>query len=199
MLKTVVKISKVNNLSDARYCAGMGVDLLGFSMDEIPVEKFREMRGWLAGVQIVGETSSTDVDAIREMVENFQPDYIQVASFDVLESLQVLGLPLILRVDFATDNLPALFQSTAALVDTFLVESSDDFAHLDQATVNLLDAWAFKYPILVGFGITESNVNEVLEQVPAKGVALSGGQEIRPGYSEMDDLMNVLEVLETED
>ena len=33
-LKTFVKISGVNNLSDARYCAGMGVNQLGFNIED---------------------------------------------------------------------------------------------------------------------------------------------------------------------
>ena len=45
MLKTIVKVSEVNNLSDARYCAGMGVEYIGFSMDNVPFEKYKEMRG----------------------------------------------------------------------------------------------------------------------------------------------------------
>ena len=73
-LKTLVKISNVTNLSDARYCAGMGVDMLGFSMDAdspdyIEPKKFAEIRGWVAGVQIVGETQSTDPDVIEQLLE----------------------------------------------------------------------------------------------------------------------------------
>ena len=54
MLKTKVKVSSIENLSDARYCAGMGVEWLGFPL-AMPVEKLEEIRNWLAGVQIVGE------------------------------------------------------------------------------------------------------------------------------------------------
>ena len=43
MLKTQVKVSSITNLSDARYCAGMGVDLLGFPIQEISLEKFTEI------------------------------------------------------------------------------------------------------------------------------------------------------------
>ena len=32
MLKTLVKVGEINNLSDARYSAGMGVELLGFAL-----------------------------------------------------------------------------------------------------------------------------------------------------------------------
>ena len=34
MLSTIVKISQVTNLSDAGYCAGMGVEMIGFMIDE---------------------------------------------------------------------------------------------------------------------------------------------------------------------
>jgi phosphoribosylanthranilate isomerase len=80
MLKTIVKVSEVNNLSDARYCAGMGVEYIGFSMDNVPFEKYKEMRGWLAGVQIVGETSSNNALHIQEMVSTFLPDAIQISA-----------------------------------------------------------------------------------------------------------------------
>ncbi len=32
-LNTFVYIRDVDNLSDARYCAGMGVDMIGFRLD----------------------------------------------------------------------------------------------------------------------------------------------------------------------
>ena len=64
MLRTKVKISAVTNLSDARYCAGMGVEWIGFSMDTVPAEKYGEIRGWLAGVQVVGETDAPDAETV---------------------------------------------------------------------------------------------------------------------------------------
>jgi phosphoribosylanthranilate isomerase len=50
-LKTLVKASEVNNLSDARYCAGMGVEMLGFCLDEnhpkfIELARLREISVW---------------------------------------------------------------------------------------------------------------------------------------------------------
>ena len=32
-LSTIVKVGSIRNLSDARYCAGMMVDVLGFSIN----------------------------------------------------------------------------------------------------------------------------------------------------------------------
>jgi phosphoribosylanthranilate isomerase len=199
MLKTTIKVSNLNNLSDARYCAGMGVEMLGFSMDELDFDKFKEMRGWLAGVQIVGETDSKDISAIIDLVEKYQPDYLEVSDWENVIEIQRIGKPIILKVDFATANLPALFQATKGNVEYFLLTTSDEFEIIDDATLSQLDAWSFQYPIILGFGIKESNANDLLEQTQLTGFALKGGNEIRPGFGDNEELMNILETLETDD
>ena len=199
MLKTLIKVSNINNLSDARYCAGMGVEMLGFSMDNLDFDKFKEMRGWLAGVQIVGETSSKDILTIIELVEKYQPDYLEVNDWENVIEIQRIGKPIILKVDFATANLPALFQTTKANVEYFVLENSDEFGVIDDAALSQLDAWSFQYPIILGYGVKESNANYLLEQTQLTGFALKGGNEIRPGFGDNEELMNILEILETED
>lgn len=199
MLKTTVKVSNLNNLSDARYCAGMGVEMLGFSMDELDFDKFKEMRGWLAGVQVVGETEAKHVSAIIELVEKYQPDFLQISHWEDIAEIQKIGKPIILKVDFAEANLPALFQTTKGFVAYFLLENSEEFDVIDDATLSQLDAWSFQFPILLGFGLKESNVNDLLEQTQLKGFALKGGHEIRPGFGDSEELMNLLEILESED
>jgi phosphoribosylanthranilate isomerase len=199
MLKTLIKVSSINNLSDARYCAGMGVEMLGFSMDELPIGKFQEMRGWLAGVKVVGETDSEDILKIIELNEIYQPDYLQVSDFQNIAEIQKIGKPLILKIDFATANLPALFQILKGNVDYFLLENSDDFGVIDEGVLSQLDAWSFQYPIILGFGVKESNANDLLEQTQLSGFALKGNDEIRPGFGDSEELMNILEILETDD
>ena len=198
MLKTLIKVSNINNLSDARYCAGMGVEMLGFSMDELDFDKFKEMRGWLAGVQIVGETNSKDISTIIELVEKYQPDFLEISNWENVMEIQRIGKPLILKVDFATANLPALFQAIKGNVAYFLLENSDEFGVVDDVILSQLDTWSFQYPILLGFGIKESNANELLEQTQLTGFALKGSNEIRPGIADNEELMNILEILETD-
>ncbi len=199
MLKTIVKVSNINNLSDARYCAGMGVEMLGFSMDELSFERFKEMRGWLAGVKVVGETDSQDILKIIELNELYQPDYLQVSNFQNISEIQKIGKPIILKVDFATANLPALFHTTKAYVEYFLLENSDELGIIDDTVLSQLDAWSFQYPLILGFGVKESNAKDLVEQTQLSGFALRGNDEIRPGFSDSEELMNILEILETED
>ena len=199
MLRTLIKVSNINNLSDARYCAGMGVEMLGYSMDELSFEKFKEMRSWVAGVKIVGETDSQDILKIIELNETYQPDYLQVSDFQNITEIQKIGKPIILKVDFSTANLPALFQTMKGSVKYFLLENSDDFEVIDEAVLSQLDAWSFQYPLILGFGIKESNAIDLLEQTQLTGFALRGNDEIRPGFGDSEELMNILEILETDD
>lgn len=207
-LKTLVKISNVTNLSDARYCAGMGVDMLGFSMDTdspdyVDPKKFGEIRGWVAGVQIVGETSSTDPELIEELISTYQPDLLQVDEAALLPYLSTLtktehDLRFILRVDVAQltfDQLDTTLQTGATNADYVLLESKGPM-RLDDDVKELLKRQASRYPILLGTGISVGNVHQLLDDLLVKGIALSGGVEEQPGNKEFGELMDILEAIE---
>ncbi|KAB7727873.1 N-(5'-phosphoribosyl)anthranilate isomerase [Rudanella paleaurantiibacter] len=202
-LQTTVKISNVTNLSDARYCAGMGVDMLGFSMDEsspdyVDPARFNEIRGWLAGVQIVGETAEIDQERIREHLETYGPDMLQVDEPALLPALSLLGKPLILRlnlVDLTLDQLDALIDSNPVDADYILLESGAPL-HLDDDISLAIGRLASRHAVLLGVGITAETVHNRLAQWPIKGIALTGGPEDRPGSREFGELMDILESIE---
>jgi len=204
-LQTIVKISNVTNLSDARYCAGMGVDMLGFSMDDdtpeyVEPKKFEEIRSWVAGVKIVGETTATDTEHIERLLDTYQPDVLQVDEAALLPFLSTFGKPLILRVDlsqFTLDQLETLFQTSSAGADFVLLESRAPL-HIDDDLKNTLQPLAVRYPVLLGTGISAQNVHDLLAELPVQGIALSGGEEERPGNKEFGELMDILEAIEVE-
>lgn len=202
-LKTLVKISGVTNLSDARYCAGMGVDMLGFSMDAdspdyVESTKFSEIRGWLAGVQIVGETTATDPEIIDQLLETYQPDVLQIDEPALLPYLSTFDKRLILRVNLlytTLDQLDTLFQTGVTGADFILLESHSSI-HMDDDFKTLLQRLATKHPILLGTGISAQNVHELLNTLSVRGIALNGSHEDQPGNKEFGDLMDVLEAIE---
>jgi phosphoribosylanthranilate isomerase len=199
MLKTLVKISNISNLSDARYCAGMGVELLGFSMDNLPIERFSEIRNWVAGVQIVGETDSDNLTEIKQKIETYRPDYLQISNINLLPQLTDITQPIILKVNYEALDSPTFVLPRANTIAYLLLESADEFLHLENNVLAQLNKIAMSQNLLLGFGLTEANLHETLDEVPLRGIALIGGQELRPGYKEMDELMNMLESLEVED
>jgi phosphoribosylanthranilate isomerase len=204
-LKTFVKISNVTNLSDARYCAGMGVDLLGFSMDADSAEyvepkKFDQIRGWVAGVQIVGETTATDPELIEQLLETYQPDVLQVDEAALLPYLATFDKAIILRVDLSQltlDQLNTLFQTSVTGAEYILLESNGS-PYLDADLKTTLQRLSGRYPILLGAGVSASNIHEILADLPVRGIALSGGDEERPGNKEFGELMDILEAIEVE-
>lgn len=196
MLKTQVKVSSITNLSDARYCAGMGVEWLGFPLQEITVEKFTEIRNWLAGVQIVGEFTKATADQVREAVTTYQPDVIEFDSSVSLVAIQSIDVSKILRVNIDTDNLPAIFAASAPYVSHFLLvgDSADSLIGMEAS----IEIWAAQYPIILGLDIPEDDLDEWVEQSSIQGIGLVAGEEDRPGFRDFTDLMTILEKLETE-
>lgn len=200
-LQTIVKISNVTNLSDARYCAGMGVEMLGFSLDTFPVEKFNEIKNWVSGVKIVGETNSTDLAHITQLTQTYQLDYLQISSPSLIDGVFLLGLPVIVRLDFfelSESEMMAIAERYEQEVAYFLLENSDEFSHLENEILDVLNRLAINYRILLGFGLKESNIKEILDEVPLTGIALMGEAELRPGYKDFGDMMDILEAIEVD-
>lgn len=207
MLSRTVKISNVTNLSDARYCAGMGVEMLGFSIDEdssnyISPKKFEEICSWLAGVQLVAETSQTDPELLLKALADYPVHYVQVESPGLLTYLQSeLSLPLILRVSvdtYDTSDIYSILSRYGDSVAYFLLES-DANTPLTEEWITVLTQLAKEYPILIGFGLDdEITVNKLTETFPEIGIALRGSEEIRPGYKDFGSMMDILEALEEE-
>jgi len=182
-LKTLVKIGSITNLSDARYCAGMGVDLLGFGVIEgqvnyIPPGEFQEIRGWVTGPQIVAELFGIkNQKELNAVLEDYKPDYLEMG-FDELSLFSSLPLPLILSLQVG-DSLQRLHLNPAYLL---VKELKDIFR---------------SYPLLLQ---VESNddVERALNDPHIKGIAMNGSSEIRPGLKDYNALAEILEQLEVD-
>jgi phosphoribosylanthranilate isomerase len=171
----------------------MGVEWLGFPL-AMPLEKFAEIRNWLAGVQIVGEASGLKPEEIKELVASHQPDAIEIDSKVNLVLIQDIDLPKILRVNIDTDNLPALFASSAPYVSHFLL--TGDSPESLQGMESSIEIWAAQYPIILGLEVPEEDLEEWVDQTSIQGIGLMAGKEDRPGFRDFSDLMSILEKLE---
>ena len=200
-LKTIVKISNVTNLSDARYCAGMGVEMIGFSLDEnsedyVDATKFAGITGWLAGVKLVGEISGQpEIDLSAYPIDSLQIntptlfDFFAEVEVPVLLSIQVRDLAHL-------EGSAKVMEEYKNRVAYFVLESEN--LGIDELTAPILRRLCAKYPVLIGFGLSRDNVNAVLDRIGPAGIALKGGKEIKPGLKDFDELAEVLEEIEVE-
>ncbi len=209
MLSTIVKISNVTNLSDARYCAGMGVEMLGFSLDPdgqnyVSPARFSEIKGWLAGVSLVGETDLTDLALIREVVKDYDIDMLQVGSPEILPLLAAeLEMKMLLRVNtdlLLPGDLSSLITRYAGNVAYFVLESDTGGAEPGAELTAEMRTLTQIYPVLYGLERDQqaAGVAELIETWGLKGIAIRGGEEIRPGYKDFGAMMDILEALEVD-
>ena len=195
-LKTLVKVGDVTNLSDARYCAGMGVELIGFNLDKtnenyVTPENFKAITGWLEGVQFVAEFNTSTIEEIQSSLLEYTVAYIQVNSPQLIDELINSSIQVKLILKLSTEN-PHFTQTIEAYSDKvsyILLESEND----SLPNINLPGA-----PIILGTGIKTENLEHILTTLHPLGIALKGSPEIRPGYKDFDELADILEALETD-
>ena len=203
-LKIFVKINGVTNLSDARYCAGMGVQVLGFVCEENHANytdptTYTAITEWLAGVAFAAEFDQYSLQQIEVALASYPSvQYVQITNPQHVAPLQRLQKSLILRLDadeYADIvSMADLMRDHHEGVTYFLVENTASHPHRELQE-DLLDL-AKQYPILLGFGIHPDNARRMAEESLLAGIALRGGEEIKPGYRNFDALADILEVIE---
>ena len=194
--KPVIYVSRITNLSDARYCAGMGVDMLGFIIDPnhpdyVSPQRFQEMMGWISGPKRVVEFSIMETLNLDDVLAYYKPDLLHVPGSTVMNH-DYMNLPLV--VDVAFENL-LTFQSTlggkSINLHTIVI------THLPGAEMptSLLKSNG-EYEVLLSLEKVTSPLKEILEKSGANGFALQGSREDVPGLKDYDHLSRILEELE---
>ena len=187
-LKTLVKVSHLSNLSDARYCAGMGVEMLGFrviagSEYYMAPQVFQDIRGWISGPRIIAElygmTATTDISLI---VQTYAPDYLELSHEEYQRFGHALSLPCIVSVSHPS-QIKALGRKDA--IEYIITEEN---AICD-------DVSGSQYPVLVKATSLEA-MNRHLTEGCFRGFVVDGPHEIRPGITNYDQLGVILEALE---
>jgi len=196
-LRTLVKMSSVNNLSDARYTAGMGVDLMGFTIDPgeqqyLDSDAFNAITSWISGVKIVGEIENGAID-LNQLTENYPIDYLQVPAETGGQLASGSTIPVIVKVENLTqDSLASVFNQYGKLPAWYLLEPESS---MSDSLLQWCLQQAADHPLILGSNITMDNLDQLVES-DLKGLSFKGGQEIRPGYRDFDELADLLEALE---
>jgi len=206
-LKTFVKVSSVNNLSDARYCAGMYVNVMGFALEEnspnyIPPQKFKELSDWVSGVEFVAEFKETHPENILTILKNYEGfTFIQIELEAHLQMLLNSSYGLIWKVELTEEaQLEEIINKSDSLKKggiVVLLESEK--LTLEGPVLEKVKELANLCDVLVGFDLHQDNVERLIENTAIKGIALKGGEEIKPGFKDFDELADILEALEVEE
>ncbi|WP_111669690.1 phosphoribosylanthranilate isomerase [Algoriphagus litoralis] len=204
-LRTFVKLNQISNLTDARYGAGMYVDLLGFNLNVdtenyITPAQFKELTGWVSGVEFVGEFSHESQPNILEIVKEYPGiTWIEFDRIEVLEGLVGQGYALIYKMNL--EDVKHIEPEVASELHKsgiiFHVVSKDNHLKVDDA--NVITKLAERCKVILGVGINSENVLKLVKGLKIFGISLDGGQESKPGLKDMTELSEILEKLEVEE
>ena len=195
MLQTKVILSRVTNLSDARYASGMGVDYIGFSINPensqyVTIEQAKTISDWLSGVSIIADIGDY---VITDMAE-YAAAYIQTSNASLINELDEP----ILAIDINDVNINDVINTMAtssANVSFFILNVESELMSALQPQLKEL---CRKYPIYISAEFDSQNLAFVLSDIKPTGIVLLGSIEEKPGFSSYDGIADILEQLEVE-
>lgn len=189
-LKCIVKVGSISNLSDARYCAGMGVDMLGFNTEVSATEyvspqKLNEIRGWVAGPAIVLELYNAKPQAFHELLEQYDFDLLET---DLLSAhvLKAFDKPIIVRIEDKHSNELHLLNE---------IQNKIAFIILSESMKDRLEKLNGKFKLLIASSGNAAQDIELSQTNRIDGIALQGSLETKTGFKDYDQLAEVLEAL----
>ena len=186
----IIYVSHITNLSDARYCAGMGADLLGVVIDPsnadyVSPEAYQQIKGWVSGPKCVVELGHlpTDLELART---NYGADYFHIAVHQLPE-IGPSPLPLMVEITFE--------EFTNRLHTRSLPVDGISFWIVTHVPDTIANAFPSTPPVLIARRSFPGLATDFLSSTCAAGLVLHGSHESVPGLKEYDHLAKVLEEL----
>ena len=190
-LKLKVKVGNITNLSDARYCAGMGVDWLGFNVETIDLKTYEDITGWVTGPSFVLEVNQ---DTALDLVSKYAADSVEIPITRLPDLDQIHHATIFVSLemkDWITQRDNLIQRKNNLSVVIFKSGLGDD--HLEN---EILQEASLHFDVLMGFPVSLDRIPDHLRV--RVGYHLQGSSEERPGLKDYQSLADVLESLEVD-
>lgn len=211
LLKTKVKASQINNLTDARYFAARGVEWLGFSFsqskDSISLMEAKAIREWVDGVAIVAEIGHNNQQDMGQIMRILNPDFFQLPQQAVgFVNSSAPQMPFILELSIDNNT------NVASILKVLQDHSKDcDLYVLDFLKAGItypqilrgepFDSGILKdicsgFNVLISLDFNAQMISDFVYRVNPYGINLSGGMEQKTGFKSFDEMDEIFDLLE---
>ncbi len=201
-LKKKILVKNVSNLSDARYCAGMGVQILGFAIDKenpdhIPIQDIKEIRDWVEGIEMAIQINKVDPDSLESLENDLNPDYLIIPE-QLIPEFEDSDSRLMVQLEVLPGETKLSWMAKHAGIDGIIL-------NLEGQELNNPDSGFFgnlnrisPFPVFIETSKLEENIEFLGNLGENIGLVMHGGKEIKPGYKDFAELAPVLEFLEVD-
>ena len=195
MLKTKVKISKVNNLTDARYFAAMGVDYLGFCCNTgtemyCAPSRIKEITEWVSGPQFVLEFDGWQQETdIADLLKTGIGQAVHFGAFATYSS--TFGVPVF--KDFILENIA---ESDFAGVEFPVIRTEKSYQQLTNTEIAKIKELVKQKNVFLDIHFETKQLSEIIENLLVYGLILRGGEEEKTGVKSYEELDSIFELLQ---
>lgn len=185
MLKTKVKGSDIQHLTDARYFASRGATWLGFDAGTPEnalenAQKVSAIKEWVDGVILIGEFDVQPVEIITKWIQLSGAEGIQIPGHRAQDILPFLPSESFIIIDFSLKEDSDLMKTLAPYSNAFLLNPSNQ---------------KYDYPILYNWDRSIQNLTDFLQKFSPEGISLKGGMEEKVGLKSFDELDEIMDEL----
>lgn len=193
-----IKLGSVNNLSDARYAAAVGINYIGFCFNPaqpgfVPPIKAKEIIDWTSGSHIVGEFGEQEIEEIQTIAELLDIDILELENQMLPDELQVFDLPIIKKIDLSQFTESMFKQFCTAYAGKVQAFHFYNWEHLFSNHPVLVDE--VKEQVFLELQSNTPNWKTLLAQIKPFGIHLQGENEEKTGIRDFDELNQLLEDL----
>jgi phosphoribosylanthranilate isomerase len=192
-----LRLSDITNLTDARYAAAEGFDWIGFNFivdtpHVINSLKAKEIKGWLSGPTYFGKFNGKDLSEIRGIAAILSLEAVEIPIECYDESLFEIVNTVFLNIEITKENILTILPRIQAIEhmagDKNIIFSlyTDDIAQ-----IQLIQS---KFEFYIHVSDPESLTK--ISDLSNKNIDLSGTDELKAGYSDWEQIAEIVEQLE---
>ncbi|HEX2120057.1 MAG TPA: phosphoribosylanthranilate isomerase [Thermoanaerobaculia bacterium] len=193
---TKIKICGITRLEDARFCAGLGADFLGFIFVEssprhITPERAREIVDQVRGPRFVGVFRDASAHYMSEVARVAGVDLLQLHGSESDDDIRAAAMPAI-KAFRVGDELPdATTAADWVLFDTFDERRGGGTGR--RFDWSLLASYPRTKPFFLAGGVTPENVAVAISSVRPDAIDVSSGVESEPGIKDHAKVRSLFE------
>ena len=207
MPSPIIKLSSITNLHDARFGAGMGTILdvmIGFSLNPnsenyVSEQDFVQISGWITGCKIVAELEGDTISEEAHKIlsnKDYNIDFVQISQKSIFAELKSKGYNFPIVYHTSLEDIKNVAKENSE-IEYFLIESNKE--KLTSEEIEMLNDTTKELSIILGFGVTNKHVIDLLSETELKGIAFKGQTETEVGmggYTDFDEISDILEKVE---